>query len=34
MTNLDNEGEEALLKEFVKENLDEDYYSNTRLKFM
>ena len=34
LTNLDNEGEQALLKEFVKEKLDEDYYSNTRLKFM
>ena len=34
LTNLDHEGEQALLKEFVKEKLDEDYYSNTRLKFM
>ena len=34
LTILDHEGEQALLKEFVKEKLDEDYYSNTRLKFM
>ena len=34
LTNLDHEGEQALLKEFVKEKLDKDYYSNTRLKFM
>lgn len=34
LTDLDNEGKQALLKEFLQEKLDRDYYSNTRLKFM
>ena len=34
LTDLDNAGRQALLKEFLQEKLDKDYYSNTRLKFM
>ena len=34
LTELDEEGKQDLLKEYVKEKLDKDYYSNTRLKFM
>lgn len=34
LTDLDNAGRQALLKEFIQEKLDKDYYSNTRLKFM
>ena len=31
---LDEEGIKDLLRDFVREKLDEDYFSNFRLKFM
>ena len=34
LTDMDTLGKQARLKEFLREKLDKDYYSNTRLKFM
>ena len=34
LTDLDDAGRQALLKEFLQEKLEKNYYSNTRLKFM
>ena len=34
LTDMDTLGKQALMKEFLREKLDTDYYSNTRLKFM
>ena len=34
LTDMDTLGKQARLKEFLREKLDKDYYSNTRFKFM